>query len=194
MFWFIGGGFVLTTAAFAIAFMRSQRGPKEPIVPIASAPDGVRLRVLGKVVLDGEPLRAPWTGRACVYYRLELRVFSGQARTVDTVAGACDFAVRDDSGQAQVLSEHATFDLEADIVEAAPAASLSEKSRDLIREHGWNVPEVAQVELSEAALEVGATINVVGAPTRETTLVFARDHEVIEKPRTRRFIGKRWRD
>ncbi|HSD89765.1 MAG TPA: hypothetical protein VLB44_19675 [Kofleriaceae bacterium] len=206
MLWAIGIGFVACTVGFALGFVRSQRGSRTPPSPIASAPEGVPIVVRGRVSTPA-PLRAPCTGRPCVYYRIELRVWSGN--TVDTsVAGEqVDFTLRDDSGTARVLVDRARFEIVADIFEMDRASRLADASRALIAKLGWSLPEIARVELCEAAIEVDSTIDVRGIATREpdpappsgerdyrgdapTVLVFESEHTIGEAPRERRFIGR----
>ena len=206
MLWGIGLGFLACTVGFAVAFARSQRGSTTPPALLASAPEGVPIVVRGRVSTQA-PLRAPCTGRTCVYYRIELRVWSGNTVETSVAAEQVDFSLRDDTGTARVLVQRARFEIIADIFEMDRASRLADTSRALIAKLGWSLPEIARVELCEAAIEVDSTIDVRGIATREpelapptgerdyrgdapTILVFESEHVVAEKPRERRFVGR----
>lgn len=165
------------------------------------------MRIRGRVACD-RPLTAPLTGRPCVYYRIEYRCDAGLKIATYTDARPVNFTVRDDSGVAQILAERAAFEIVADIFETGRASAISPPSAAALAKRGWEVPDVARIEVCEAVVAVDAMIDVIGEPTRvpepdvpqvelgyrdalPTRLVFASGHRVVEKPRERRYIGAR---
>jgi hypothetical protein len=207
MLWLLGLAFVGAAIGSVVVFRLGQRGPREPIHPIARAPESEAVRIQGRVACD-RPLTAPLTGRPCVYYRIEYRCDAGGKIATCTDARRVDFMVRDDSGVAQVLAARATFEIIADIFETGRASAISPPSAATLAERGWDVPDIARIEVCEAVVAVDTTIDVIGEPTRvpepdapqaelgyrdalPTRLVFASGHRVVEKPRERRYIGAR---
>jgi hypothetical protein len=201
---------VVAMAAFAagvvVAIRRARLG-RVPLRKIASAPEGLEIRVRGKVRAP-EPLVAPYTGRTCVYWRIEYRAFVDGSDLLGTVQQQIDFAIADSSGSAKVLVERAKFEVVADIVELGRASELTPAGRALVMKHGWEIPEVARIELCEAIVATDSPIDIVGPATREpdhapssevrgyresqaTLLVFSSDHVVVEPKRERRYIGRR---
>lgn len=207
MLWLFGIALLGGAIGSVLVFHRSQRGPRGPIHAIARAPEGEVVRIRGPVACE-RALTAPLTGRACVYYRIEYRSEAGGQITTCTDARHADFTVDDGSGVARILVERASFEIVADIFELGRASRVSKTSAAVLAERGWDLPEVARIEVCEASLAVGATIDVIGEPTREpdpdaphaergyrdalpTRLVFASGHRVVEKPRERRYLGAR---
>ncbi|HEY4058607.1 MAG TPA: hypothetical protein VGM39_18470 [Kofleriaceae bacterium] len=130
-------------------------------------------RVLGIVSCD-RPLFAPYTGRPCVYWRLEIRQQKFKDSFLFHRAVACDFALLDKTGRAMVSGGACTYDVVANFVEMERASSLSVKAREVARAHGVRLGEIAQVEVCEAVVVVGDQIEVEGRAMREgTNLTFA---------------------
>lgn len=207
MLWLFGLALVGGAIGSVVVFHLGQRGPREPICPIAQAAEAQVVRIRGQVACD-RPLSAPLTGRPCVYYRIEYRCTAGGKIATYSDARAADFTVRDDSGIAQILVARATFEIVADIFETGRASAISPPSAAALAERGWDIPDIAQIEVCEAVVAVDAPIDVIGASTRvpqpdapraelgyrdalPTQLVFASGHRVVEKPRERRYIGAR---
>jgi hypothetical protein len=205
--WLLGIALVGAAVGPVIVFRLGQRGPRGPIHPIAQASEAEVVRIRGRVACD-RPLTAPLTGRPCVYYRIEYRCTPGGKSATRAGAQQVDFTVRDDSGVAQILVERAAFEIVADIFETGRASAISPPSAAALAERGWEVPDIARIEVCEAIVAVDATIDVIGQPTRvpepdvprielgyrdalPARLVFAAGHRVVEKPRERRYIGAR---
>jgi len=173
--------------------------------PIGSAPEGKLIRVRGKVACS-EPLKAPYTGRLCAYFRLEL-LYRASDKVFSRVHEACrDFTVTDKTGAAQILSERAAVEVVADFVEMERASWLSPTGRAVLAELGWELPEIASVELCEAVIPIDGEIEVAGSATREPglgpvagergyregpggLLVFSGDTVLLGERRERRWIG-----
>lgn len=201
---------VVATVAFAagvVAAVRRARLGRVPLQRIAGAPEGLEIRVRGTVRAP-EPLIAPCTGRPCVYWRIEYRAFVDGADILGTDQQQIDFAIADDSGNAKVLVERARFEVVADIVEMGRASELTPAGRALVTRYGWELPQIARIELCEAIVAPDAAIDVVGPATREpdhapssqvrgyreaqpAVLVFSSDHVVVEPRRERRYLGRR---
>ncbi|MEN9796326.1 MAG: hypothetical protein RL653_22 [Pseudomonadota bacterium] len=77
-----------------------------PVTPLSEAADGAVVRVCGRAVLAGAPLRTPVQGRPCVGYRLELTGTKQPRATGDWAAFEVQDAgvkARVDSGQLEPL-------------------------------------------------------------------------------------------
>jgi hypothetical protein len=156
-------GFASVVAVATWKLLRSDDKPAK--VPIAEVRDGEVTRVAGVVSVE-KPLLAPYTGRECVYYRLEVSQNQIDRRIDAQVDEQCDFRIQDESGIAEVRVEGATFEVVGDFVELERASRLSERAQELARAHGWALQEIAQVTITEAIIPVGGTINIVGAAVR----------------------------
>jgi hypothetical protein len=71
-----------------------------PVTPLSAAAEGTVVRVRGRAMLSGPPLRTPLQGRPCVGYRLEL---TGTKAPSAKEAWAA-FELQDESGKALVAS------------------------------------------------------------------------------------------
>src|ERR1044072_3899130 len=71
-------------------------------------------------------LVAPYTGRACVYWRLEISHSAFQNSWRDVAAQQCDFEIFDPTGRATVFAERCTYDVGTDTVATDRASSISE--------------------------------------------------------------------
>lgn len=135
---------------------------------IADVLDHKSARVSGVVSADSA-LRAPYTGRKCVYFRLELRQ-TQLDRVIDfKVDQRCNFWIQDESGSAEVLVEAATFEVVADFVEVERASRLSERGQEVVRTYGWKLEDIAQVTIHEAIVPLAEPIDIVGRSVREPT-------------------------
>jgi len=203
-------GFVGFVGSVGLSVARARRkGPlrSRPLTPIGSAPEGAPIRVRGKVACP-EPLKAPYTGRPCVYFRFELLYRGDGQIVVREHAAGCDFTITDETGTAQVLVERAAVEVVADFVEMERASALSAAGQALLAELGWGLPPIASVELCEAVIPIDADIDVAGSATREpwpvpaagergyrdaqpTLLVFSSETTLLGEKRERRWIGTR---
>ncbi len=160
-----------------------------PITAIAETGDATLVRIRGEA--NGEqPLRAPYSGRACVYYKLEVTFAQFNRRERLEHSERCDLSVTDDTGVARVQSAKAAFEVAPCAGEATRASRLSERAREVLRERGWGVPEIAAVTIAESVIAVGDIVDVAGTPVRE-----ARADDVVERgfrdaPLTLMFSGE----
>ena len=171
-----------------------------PITTIAEAPDATIVRIKGRVSSDTS-LRAPYSQLPCVFYQLELRCGQFNREVHYELSDGCDFTVTDATGTAVVLRERAQIEALAVDGEATRVSRLSERAREVIEAHGWQLPEIASVSLAESVIGVGDIVEVAGVPTREPgvieggergfrdappmQLVFASDVYVIGRSRSR---------
>jgi hypothetical protein len=163
------------------------------------------VRVGGKVEC-ATPLAAAYTGRPCVYYRIELHCDFGADLVDREHDQRVDFTIVENAAVAQILVERARFEVVADLVEMGRASELSAKARALIARLGWTVPTVARVELCEAVVELARPIEIAGAATCEPdlrasptergfrdaqapALVFSGEPTVLGERRERRWLG-----
>ena len=175
---------------------------------IVDAQESVHVHIRGKAHVP-QPIVAPLTKRPCAYWRLEYRSWELDYLHETLAIATADFWLDDGSGYASVLAERATFEIVADIIELGRASELTPDTCRVLRAHGWTIPEVARVEVCEAVIEPGTTLDLRGSGTREpfpvanaalergyrdgqtTALVFASGHTVSEPSRERRYIGAR---
>jgi hypothetical protein len=157
----LGGG-----ALMVLADRLSGSERRKPVTKVALADGSKQVRVNGKV-LAKSTLVAPYSQRACVYYKICVSIDATEVGFPD-VERACDFDVRDDSGTAHVLAERAKFDVVADIFEIGRAADLTYRAQSLLEELGFEVPaRVANIEIREGVLIAGDTVDIVGQPVCE---------------------------
>jgi hypothetical protein len=104
-FWIVGG--LLVVGAVIVGWLSSaeRRMRRElaryPLATIADAGEGDQVRLRGRVRLDGPPLAAPLTGRACAAWHVlvQERHSSGRSSRWETVINeheAADFYLEDD--------------------------------------------------------------------------------------------------
>jgi len=149
---------------------------KAKLYPIAELPENVAGRVVGQAQVYGETLTGPLTGRPCVYYiaKVEQHHSNGKSsywRTLISEKQGTPFALVDPSGRAIVdprnaelaldfdsRSRSGTFD-DATPVEEAFLARHGHKSA------GWMFNK--GLRYSEAVIEIGETVAVLGSGVRE---------------------------
>jgi len=144
-----------------------------PTVSIARLAEGDLARIIGKAKVLDDQLVAPLTGRACVLYiaRVQQEDGDGDWRTVIEEEHCVPFVVDDGTGRAIVdarggdlaidfdaHSSSGTFH-DPDEREAAFLAKHGHSSRGLVFNKG--------LRYREAAIELGETIAVLGAGSRE---------------------------
>lgn len=137
-----------------------------PVTRIIDAQDATLLRITGRVT-DGATLRAPYSGRACVYYRIDFAFIQFNRRASYTRSESSDFTVSDGTGVARVTRDGAQFEAARDEGEATRASQLSDRALELIRQFRWWVPDIAAVELAESVIAVGDEVDIAGTPSRE---------------------------
>ncbi|MEZ4227087.1 MAG: hypothetical protein R3B13_39480 [Polyangiaceae bacterium] len=145
--------------------------------PVVYAKDGMRIKVTGELICDGEPLTAPVSGRRAAAWVLEVTQRGhndhGQRgageRTIAKESRATQFVIDDGSGRALIRAPVERMNLvltrqgEADSwIAKEPAATLI---RRLSAEHGINPAfrdNTGFIRFKEAAAEVGSRISVAG--------------------------------
>lgn len=145
---------------------------RTPVRRISAVRAGERVRVIGTARAQGETLKAPLTGRPCLYYCAEVwaRRRKSWRMTIRKVRGV-PFLVDDGSGVALVNPNRAdvllgtvasnrsgAFD-NASPAEARFLAQHGEQSTGLIFNRSFRY--------SEAIIEVGERVAVLGAPRHE---------------------------
>jgi hypothetical protein len=151
-----------------------RRAARLPRTRIAEAPEGARIKIVGRLELMGEPLRGPLTQRPCAAWSIHLveppdEGRGATRRTRDALVG--DFALRDESGARAIVRA----------AEAGAAAVAFEHDVDLYRDvHSEQYRQLRDhfryemdsllfdgCRYSEAVLEPGEEITVVGVARRE---------------------------
>jgi hypothetical protein len=137
-------------------------------VPIAHAPAGEVVRIVGRIAARRELLRAPLSGRPCVAWRLVIELFgSASWRPCASDDGSSDFEIVDDSGVALVETARFEASIEGDHrVETSSFEPATPELFALLEKHGLSGPDRFGVPRSyrfvEGVLEVGDTIAVFG--------------------------------
>jgi len=75
---------------------------------IGEFPDGTIAKVVGSLVLVGEPLMAPLSGRPCAYYDIRVQEYrssgkSGSWHTIIRESQGTDFMLEDGTGKAIIV-------------------------------------------------------------------------------------------
>lgn len=158
---------------------------RTPLVEVARAPEGERVRLTGVVRVAGAPLAAPVSGSSCVVYDVVVKVVGSRAAValdrgvVLHESEVVDFFLEDPTGRALVRAETAEV-LLTPRISAAPrpghgqggaVARFLEERR--VRARG-RLGLDRRLRCDEGALRVGARVTVVGVPRRE-----ARDGEAL---------------
>jgi len=163
----LSGILILAVAMVAVGVVAVRRARIAlPITRIAEAPDATLVRIHGNVRAD-KPIRAPFSGRDCVYYKLEVTSSQFNRREHFETSDRCDFIVKDASGVARITCSGAIYEGAPSDGEATRASLLSDRARNVMRELGWHVPEIAAVTVAETVVAVGDTVDVAGTPLRE---------------------------
>jgi hypothetical protein len=183
--------FILAAGVAVIGLVAVRRSRiTVPVTRIADAPDATLVRIHGRVT-DGATLRAPYTGRPCVYYRIDFAFVQFNRRERYTHSESNDFTVSDDTGIARVIRDGVQFEVNRDEGEATRASNLSERALGVIRELRWPVPEIAAVELAESVIAVGDEVDIAGTPSREASAADQGERGFRDAPGTQLvFSGK----
>jgi len=130
-------------------------------VAIREVRDGQVAKVSGRVKSSGEPLRAPLTGRPCVYWEVEVTQWQGtRALTKRRVHDQRDFVVDDGTGRALVVVERVAVSAKID-VRWGQHDLADDRLAELLRLLG--VDGIAgQVTYSEAVIAVGEEVAASG--------------------------------
>jgi len=179
------------------------------VIAIGRAREHATVEVRGRIGA-AEPLHAPFSGRECVYYRIEVNQLTWYEHRQWTLADRTDFTVDDGTGRATVIAERFAFNVVADFVALERASHLSPQIVAVLRRYDCELAEIAQVEILEQALEVGDTVDIVGRGAREpdplpragertyrdaqpTVLVFSADGLAVGRQREPRWLRPPWR-
>lgn len=147
------------------------------VVRIADLVEGQTVRVTGTVRLaDGvAPITSPVSRRECVYYsarasRLEEGMSAAHGASSETLklteGRAMDFLLVDDSGVAEVITEHANFDSDFDVVETTRGKGFTPEQVALLERHAVAVPTGNEIVrpvyiFSDAVFELGERVTVL---------------------------------
>ena len=146
-----------------------------PIAQIQSGPAEVR----GRVKAKGEPLVSPWGKRKCVYYKFEVTRYKGSgndesASTYVEDERSVPFLLQDDSGEMEVESTEAKFQLRQDKhrysgMFDSPSVSLKKllKTRYGKKTKGWIFNK--KLSFEETSLELNEQIYVFGSAVSKNT-------------------------
>ena len=132
---------------------------------VGELPEGEIGRMEGTVRQHARTLRAPLSGRACVFYM----VLVEQAGAVQwTECDGVAFALEDASGRAIVEPALASVALLLDHREQARAPREATPPQDaILARHGYNILGGEALVFYEAVLLAGERVTVVGAGRRE---------------------------
>ncbi len=164
----------LVAAAGAVARFGRQADARRGLAgavraSMAEAPEGTRVHLVGTVAAP-EPLRAPITGRPCVYFAVAIEEEVGTTwQTVYTDGAAVPFVVSDGSGRALIDAAGAEIEIDAGRrVGTLDRAALEALGGSVtIRLHGNSALRGPRLRYREVAFAVGTTIAVIGTAVRE---------------------------
>jgi hypothetical protein len=158
-----------------------KRGGDQPLHKIGDAPDATLVRIGGAVV--GEPtLRAPLSGRPCLYYVASVTVGQYNKRNTHRVANGAAFAITDETGTALVPREGAKYEVSHDVVEIERASRLKPRLVGAIERLGVVLPDIAEVTLYEGIIAPGDEIEIVGAGMRKPVADDTRERGFRDMP------------
>ncbi|MEM7157679.1 MAG: GIDE domain-containing protein [Myxococcota bacterium] len=169
-------GLLLATLALVLAWTRSRaeqtpellRGAER--IAISQYPQGGQKRVVGTLSMNGEPLVAPLTGRACAAYEVVVEEASQDSGTHWTVIArevrAEPFIVDDGTGRAFVDPAGATLAITRDSrSQSGIFKEPDSREADFLARHGESTKGTAlnrSLRFCEGALELGETVAVLG--------------------------------
>lgn len=134
------------------------------LLSVADVPDGEICRMVGTVGEYAGALRAPLSGRACVYYM----VVAEQPGVIWTQCDGVAFGLEDASGRAIIEPASAKVALVLDHREHLKALRYATPQQDaILMRHGYDVRGSGGLIFYEAVITVGERITVVGAGRRE---------------------------
>lgn len=140
--------------------------------PIGELPAHQRGRIDGRVAARGKLLKAPLTGRPCIYYAIEVAQISHPSlpSLICEERIGVPFTLADPSGEASVDPSSAELALVFDHIERPSPDDPMRTTHDavLVR-HGISSQEVGSTRLqfSEAVIAPGDQLSVIGAGPRE---------------------------
>ena len=140
--------------------------------PIGEMPAHQRGRIDGRVAARGRLLKAPLTGRSCVYYAIEVAQISHPSlpSLICEERIGVPFTLADPSGEASVDPSSAELALVFDHIERPSSDDPMNAAHDaVLARHGIGSQEVGttRLQLSEAVIAPGDQLSVIGAGPRE---------------------------
>ncbi len=177
-------GIVVVTCAVGLFFVRDRDRDLEKRLKafspssIADATEGAELRLVGRAeaIAGVEPLVAPFSGRACVAYRILVREQRGQKTkhwvTLVEEDRAVDFDVVDATGRARVDSAAVHIALDADAAGLRNAFQQSPRLEEFLAERkissGAYTLGKSTMTFKEGVLELGETVTLAGTGSWES--------------------------
>lgn len=148
------------------------------IVPIDQLADGTVAAIRARVATGGDELRAPLTGRPCVYWRIVIdEVGAKDFVELGRNEQGVPFLVRSDAGVMRVVPERARIAVVPHQVTTQMPAALHERSRnahgdplvDLARRtiRNWPNHYTTTLRVREYAITAGAVLTMSGFVTLE---------------------------
>jgi len=158
--------------------------------PIAELPENTLGRVIGLARAIQDPLIAPLTGRACVYYIATVKKDSDDQDVVVTEHKGVPFSIEDPTGRAIVDPTDARITLVFDHTQRTGSHRPPNQDEEtLLLRHGYTSKgkgkrQLSAPEFSEAVIEIGDQIAVLGSGIREPDLDRAPASAYREGPPT----------
>ena len=171
----LSGGLIATFAYFRPEARARRELRAAALYRIADLPDGVRGRIAGRAYPLTEALRAPLSGRPCVYFiaRVEERNTDSDGDTwvklVDEYRGV-PFGIQDGSGRAIIDATKARLALDFDgTSQSRPFGDMSksEVEQAFLARHGVTGKRYSTLRYTEAIIGVDEAVAVLGAGVRE---------------------------
>lgn len=146
----------------------------------------IRSMAMGLVEINGQVearsnVFAPFSGRPCVYWQVEIAMRSGRRHgwtTVHKNSSGNPFFLRDDTGVAMVYPKGSECHVNFGVEETGLGVSLADCYKDYMKEHGiWmrHVGKLSSMRFRERCLEPGQRVYVLGS-----ALPRARVHTISE--------------
>lgn len=165
----VAGG-ALAYSAYWVATRERRLLRRAKVWPIGELPEDTIGRLIGSVRPVGPTLIAPLTGRECVCYLVTVDAlgWTQGGQTVDEIVceeKTTEFVLEDESGRMLVEPAGAMFELRRDAYSNTPGGNPNDRERAFLARHRQQY--VGTMSFHEMVVEVGKTICVAGAGTRE---------------------------
>lgn len=159
--------------------LRRRRIARQSLARIADVTPGMRVKLRGQAQPPAAPLIAPLTGRAVLAWMLVVRHFVGGREREARLDHACDFLLRDESGEVLVRGARAAVVCAAGepALVAEPSPSLARRFAELGVASRWLGTRWAP-RAAEGVLACDAHVTVFGLARRDgATLIIDADEE-----------------
>lgn len=134
----------------------------------------IRSMAMGLVEINGtvearSNVFAPFSGRPCVYWQVEIAMRSGRRQgwtTIHKNSSGNPFYLRDDTGVAMIYPKGADCEVNFGVEETALGLSLADCYKDYMKEHGiWmrHVGKLSSMRFRERCLEETQRVYVLGS-------------------------------